>query len=114
MCNKNAPAKSPRRLNRENRGSRGSKVADANAQKTARTVTKLVAVNDQGRRVGETHPAAKLTDHDVDLMFALRAEGMAVIEIARKFEVSRWHASKVLHYRRRNQTVARWQRAVVG
>lgn len=76
-------------------------------QKTARS---FVGVNERGQRVGETHPGAKLTDHDLDLMFELRASGMQVAEIARKFEITRKHASAVLNYRARNHLVVRWRR----
>lgn len=70
----------------------------------------LVAVNDQGRRIGETHPRAKLTDEDVDLMFELHASRVPVAEIARKFEITRRHAGRVLSSQSRNHTPDRWVR----
>jgi hypothetical protein len=71
----------------------------------------LVALNDQGRRVGETHPRAKLTNHDIDLMFELREQhGLSVAEIAAKFEISRRHAGRILSSQSRNHTVSNWRR----
>jgi hypothetical protein len=69
-----------------------------------------VALNEDGQRIGETHPRATLTDHDIDLMFALREGGMQVKVIAEKFDITRRHASRVLNCHQRNQTAARWRK----
>lgn len=42
--------------------------------------------NIDGNIVGETHPRAKLTDHDVELIKALRPAGVSARDIAQKFE----------------------------
>lgn len=47
-----------------------------------------VSVNDRGHTVGEEHHRARLTDHDIELVRALRAEGMGIVAIAAKFEVA--------------------------
>ena len=49
---------------------------------------KIVAVNEHGRRIGESHPRAKLTDHEVDLIRELAEQGLTHEQIARKFELS--------------------------
>lgn len=86
-------------------------------QKTKR---KLVAINERGLRIGEDHPRAKLTDHDVSLILALiedsdtaRIAGKRALtdtEIARKFDISK---STVHYYRTgvlRSQIPSRWKR----
>lgn len=50
---------------------------------------RLVGVNELGRRVGEDHHNAKLTDAEVQLMWGLRAEGWGYARIAAKMEVSK-------------------------
>lgn len=50
---------------------------------------RLVAVNDKGYVIGEDHHRAKLTDHEVDLVLALRAAGMSQELVAEKMEISR-------------------------
>lgn len=57
---------------------------------------KLVGVSESGNRCGEDHGRAKLTRWDVERVFELRDEGMAVAVIARKMEVSRNTIRKIL------------------
>jgi len=42
---------------------------------------------ESGKRVGESHHKAVLTDHEVDLLLELRDEGKSVRWLADKFEV---------------------------
>jgi DNA-directed RNA polymerase specialized sigma24 family protein len=72
--------------------------------------TKLVLVNDRGRRIGETHPRAKLTDHEVDLIRELAEEGMTHREIAAKFDVTKDAIKSIGSYRRRAYTPSRMKR----
>ena len=65
---------------------------------------RMVMVNDLGRRIGETHPRAVLTDHEVDLVLDLHEDGMTLTEIAAKFEVSKGCVWKIVHGYRRGQT----------
>lgn len=69
---------------------------------------RLVALNDRGCRIGETHPRAKLSDHDVDLVFELRDSGMTLAAIAEKLDVTKGTVWKIITGRRRGQTAARW------
>lgn len=74
-------------------------------------VTIRVGVNDLGRRCGETHHRAKLSDHDVDLMRELAEDtvlddgtilpGLTYGQLAEKFEVSRGTAFDIVKCRRR-------------
>lgn len=70
-----------------------------------------VAVNDIGRRVGQDHHNAKLTDHDIDLLFALRDAGWGYKRLAAKFEISKRHVRDVLAGKRRGQAVAGFRSA---
>ena len=40
-----------------------------------------VKKNEQGRRIGESHPRATLTDHEVDLLFEMLAERDGLIAV---------------------------------
>lgn len=60
--------------------------------------TREVQVNERGRRIGETHPRAKFTDHEIDLIRELAEPelapdgrvirpGLTYREICAKFEI---------------------------
>lgn len=55
----------------------------------------------QWRRVGEDHPRADLTSHEVDLVRELHDGGMGYRAIARKFEVSKACVRDIIKGRRR-------------
>ena len=71
---------------------------------------KLRAVNDRGHVVGESHPRAVLSDHEVDLVFQLREGGMSIGRIATAMEVSKSCIQHILDGSFRGQVVARWVR----
>ncbi len=77
-------------------------------QKSAKN--RLVPVNDQRRRIGQDHPGAVLTDHEVELVHRLREEGLSLGEIARKMEVSKGCVWKIVSGYRRGQVPAGWVR----
>jgi hypothetical protein len=85
--------------------------------------------NEQGRRIGEDHPRAVLTDHEVQLLFGLLGERDALVIamfkagrrqadidaaltnaclsyrcLAEKFEISKCHVAKIARGARRCQT----------
>ena len=70
---------------------------------------RLVPVNDAGRRIGEDHPRAVLSDREVDLVLELHEGGMGISELARTMEVSKGCIWKILHGYRRGQVPARWR-----
>lgn len=72
-----------------------------------RPTSHLVRVNDAGRRVGEEHPRARLTDRDVELVLAMRDEGLSHRQLADKFEISRAQVGRILRSETRNQLVTR-------
>jgi hypothetical protein len=96
---------------------------------------RLVAINERGRRIGEGHNMAKLSDHDVELIWSLLDEreritkslteyGLAQREIdnalsgaqlsfsgiGEKFEVTKWCIWRISMGLRRGQYPAKWKR----
>ena len=67
---------------------------------------KLVAVNDQGRRIGESHHRAELTDHEADLVRELHDEGYSYGWLAQKFDIGKSTARDICTYRCRGQACA--------
>jgi len=68
-----------------------------------------VAVNEAGRRIGESHPRAVLTDNEVECLLQLREEGAGYRRLAKIFEISKRHVRDICSGRRRCQTPARWK-----
>jgi hypothetical protein len=79
----------------------------------AQKMQKLVALNENGRRVGEAHPRAKLLDSEVDQVLALLDAGLSYAEVAIKFEVSKSCVAHIATGRRRGQPVSRVVRVSV-
>lgn len=72
----------------------------------------LIAINDIGRRVGQSHPQAKLTDRDAELLLALRAlnsSAWTYDALAEKFEISRSQARNICLGRKRGQLPTGWK-----
>jgi predicted DNA-binding protein (UPF0251 family) len=95
-----------------NKRMKGVDVAGIN-QSTKKRAFRVVAVNDAGHVVGESHPNAKLTDHDVDLIFELREEGLSLGRIAKAMEVHKNTVQKILDGTRRGHVVSTWRRVPV-
>jgi len=66
-----------------------------------REPTRIVGIDERGNRVGEDHPRAKLSDHEVELIRELHEGGMSCAEIARKFEVAKSTVSLIVNFKRR-------------
>ena len=58
---------------------------------------KLVAINELGRRIGETHGRAKLSDHDVELMLSLLECRALLLAEYQKAGLSRRAVEQALH-----------------
>ena len=71
--------------------------------------TITIAVNDIGRRVGDSHHNAKLTDHEVELLRAMHGEGWGYRRLAAKFEVSKSLARDIVKGKRRCQVATAWR-----
>lgn len=70
----------------------------------------VVAVNERGRRIGETHHNAVLSDADVDRMRDRHEDdGVGFRKIAREFGVARSTVRNICNYERRAQTPERWK-----
>ena len=69
----------------------------------------IVGLNENGRRVGESHALSKLTDHEIDLIRELYDDGMSISEIARKFEIAKSYCWDICHYTKRCQTISRFK-----
>lgn len=54
------------------------------------------------KRFGEMHYAAKLTDHEVEIVRQLHDEGLSYLEIAKKFGVSKPSIQRICTHRTRN------------
>ena len=72
---------------------------------------KLFGVNDRGQRVGEDHPGAVLTNHEVDLLLELRGEGYSYGWLSVKFEVSKSCVAKICRGEHRAQSAVVYRRA---
>lgn len=70
---------------------------------------RLIAISETGRRIGETHPHAKLSDADVDLIFELRASGLSMAAIGVKLGVQKACIWKIIHGYARAHTPADWR-----
>lgn len=78
---------------------------------------KLVAVNEQGCRIGESHPRARLSDATIDLIRELHEDkGKSYGYIAMKLsstmnmKISKVFVQMICTYRRRAQIPDRWVR----
>ena len=71
---------------------------------------RIVAVNARGHAIGEDHPRAVLTNHEVDLLLELRAEGYGYGTLAKWFEIGRSTVRDICSGRARAQHPARFKR----
>ena len=70
----------------------------------------FIAVDENGLRIGETHPNAKLTDAQVDDMREKRESlGWTYDQLAEHFDVPYITVQKICTYQRRASTIARWK-----
>lgn len=72
---------------------------------------KMLALNEFNRRIGSSHPNAKLTDEEVDQIHELREEGMSLSALAQRFGVGKAAVWKIVNGHRRCQTPMRWRKA---
>lgn len=72
---------------------------------------RVVAVNERGLVIGESHPRAVLTDAEVDLLLELRSEGYSYGWLAAKMEVSKSCVAKICRGEHRSQIPVGYRRA---
>lgn len=80
--------------------------------------TRMVSINDRGDRVGEDHPRARLSDHEVALIRELAdpLDGSVPLShraIAAKFEISRGTVGDIVSCRRRAVVPSGYKRIAV-
>jgi hypothetical protein len=73
-----------------------------------------VGVTEKGLRVGEYHPKAKLTDHEVDLLLKLRDAGLKYSELMEKFEIPKATVKNICTGRCRCQRAVKFKLIVIG
>jgi len=79
-------------------------------QAYVRPVSVTVAVNELGRRIGESHHNAVISDALVDEMRARHEDdGLGYRKISREFKVALTTVRKICTYERRAQTAERWK-----
>lgn len=66
-------------------------------------MVRVVGVNERGLRVGQDHQRAKLTNHEVELLLALRAQGWGYRRLAAKFEISKAQVRRICSGEARHQ-----------
>lgn len=76
----------------------------------AKTRKVFIAVDENGLRIGETHPNAKLTDAQVDEMRDLHEiERWDYDRLAAHFRCAYTTVAMICTYQRRASTIARWK-----
>lgn len=74
----------------------------------------ILAFNEQGNRIGETHHNARISDATVDRIRELHEDlGLGYLAIAAEVKLSRNTVRKICTYERRAQTPWRWKRVKV-
>ena len=72
----------------------------------------LIGYNERGRRIGQFHERAKLTDADVETIRALREADPAFwsfSKLALKFDVTKRHIKRLCDYEDRAEAPARYR-----
>ena len=74
-------------------------------------MSRWVAINGSGRRIGQEHPNARYTDTEVEYVLTLRESGLTISQIARKLEMPRSTVDSYVKGSRRGQYAERWVRS---
>ena len=69
-----------------------------------------VRINEDGRRIGESHPQAVLSDVEVEALLAERDAGATLSELARRWGLSKSGVKGIVDGRRRGQVGPRVMR----
>lgn len=72
---------------------------------------RIIGVNERGRRVGEDHVNARLTNQEVDLLLELwdDGNGMSYRQLGEKFDISKSGARKICKGQNRCQSAVRFK-----
>lgn len=74
---------------------------------------RTIAVNALGRRVGDSHHHAKLTNAEVDRLLELHDEGFGYRKLSAMFEVSKTAVRNICKGRSRCQVPTRWRKIYI-
>ena len=69
----------------------------------------MIEYNEHGRRIGETHPLARYSDHEVELVHQLREAGLSYGQIAKKLEMPKATVASIVSGRSRCQQAWKWK-----
>jgi hypothetical protein len=71
----------------------------------------VIPVNEYGRRIGEKHHNARISDATVDLIREMHEDnGIGPVRIAATLNISLSTIRKICYYYRRAQTPVKWKR----
>ena len=74
----------------------------------------IIAFNENGRRIGETHHNCRIPQAVVDQMRDLHEDqNVSYKELSKMFNLSLCVVAKICRYERRAQTPDRWKRVVI-
>ena len=73
-------------------------------------MTKLIGINDDGRRVGQDHHRAQYTDKEVETVRQLKEQRMTYRQIAEKMDMPYWTVSRLCRHERRAQTPTKFKK----
>lgn len=73
------------------------------------TTKRTVAINELGRRIGQDHHNAVLTNHDVELLLTMHEEGAGYRRLSAKFEVSKSLVRNIIKGKCRGQYPTAWK-----
>ena len=76
--------------------------------------TKMIAINERGKLIGQGHQFAKLTDEQVDRIRDLHEDhDLTYDQLAAMYQVSKSCIAGICQYRRRAQTPFGWKKLKV-
>jgi len=70
---------------------------------------RVVAVNEKNQPIGEDHPSAKLTDHEVDLLIEMHEDNVGYRKLSQMFEISKSQVRNICKGIKRAQTPHGWK-----
>ena len=72
-------------------------------------LARTIALNDIGRRVGDSHHNAKLTNSEVDMLLEMHDAGWGYKRLSAKFDLSRSSVRNICKGKARCQTPSAWK-----
>ena len=75
---------------------------------------RTVAVNERGHRIGESHHNARYSDHEIELVWRMRAQGLSYGKLAALLEMPKSTVASILRGYRRCQFAVRHKTVEAG